>query len=355
MYFDFGPAQEAVTAALSTKSGKEMYELKEYLAEDCKLAMEAYNPAAGARTSSYTNKFLAYNIQKVQAKAEGMNWGQITKTNGNITRWEAYRTVTEIFDGLKRLGYQDEYYREGKMLLDNLIKYRKDFEYGEKTSNAFITIVFYSSAYAVLDLAILAMVGFEDKVIGKEGIGLTKPIRPSTDSKTLLKSVKSLNQTFQKGEWSKLIRGYRDANIKTLNGAVSHGRAMEAIVEVAAFMGTFAIIAAISVTAAIAIVCAIRGLITMYYRSAVNIDIKARETQKFLDECMPFETNETALKKQQKAYTFLDNISSFIEAHIIKDDIRADTEIREEDARGLSPSALQHIEPIGADSGVTLM
>lgn len=342
MYFNFGIATEAVQTALESKTGREMMELKQFLADDVIAATEAVDRVTRVRKDSYTNKYLTYLVNRVEAKAENVNWGDLPNTKGNIIKWKLNTYISAALDIAKSFSPQNATVIEADKLYQNIVQHRADFEYGYKSNNRFIILTYQAACFACVDVVMLALIEAENDAIGPKGVGMVKTIRPSQSSKTLMKSVTGLNAAFTNGDWSKIVKGYRTANINTFKATES-----VTLMSVAASLSTVAIIAAVSITGGIAILSAIRGLISIYYRTAVNINTKARSMQAYLDETMPYEQNTSALEKQRKAHASLDKIAGFIEAHIIKDDARAAQEIKQEDIQGLSPAALSSMDNVG--------
>ena len=345
MYFNFGSATEAVQTSLDSLKGREMMELKQFIAEDMTAATEAIDRISGNRKDTYTSKYATYLIKRVEARAEGVDFGTIPNTKGNIMKWNVHQYVASAIDLGKSFAPNNETVRCADELYRHLVELRPDFEYGYKTNNSFIVLTYQSACLALVDVAMLALIEAENEVLGPKGVGMIKTIKPAHSARTLMKSVRSLNTVFGNGEWSKMIRAFRTTNINKFKTTMAAKEAVE-LVAVATALSTAAIIAAVSITGLIAVVGAIRGLITIYYRTAVKIDTKARSMQQYLDETMPYEQNVSALEEQRKAYATLEKLSGFIEGNIIKDDNRASEEIRREDAQGLSPASLQSIEPV---------
>jgi len=344
MYFNFGSATEAVQTSLDSLKGREMMELKQFIAEDMTAATEAIDRISGNRKDTYTSKYASYLIKRVEARAEGVDFGTIPNTKGNIMKWNVHQYIASAIDLGKSFAPNNETVRCADELYRHLVELRPDFEYGYKTNNSFIVLTYQSACLALVDVAMLALIEAENEVLGPKGVGMIKTIKPAHSAKTLMKSVRSLNNVFGNGEWSKMIRAFRTTNINKFKTTTTVAR--ESVIGIATALSTAAIIAAVSITGFIAVVGAIRGLITIYYRTAVKIDTKARSMQQYLDETMPYEQNVSALEKQRKAYAVLEKLSGFIEGNIIKDDARASEEIRREDAQGLSPASLQSIEPV---------
>lgn len=339
MYYDFKEASSVITDVLATQSGRDYENLKNFLIEDIEAATEAIDTRTGVRKSPYTSRYLNYLIEKTVSKAEGINWGKIPESRGNILAWKDYKTIATALDMAKKSNIKDDIIDLALELERNLITYRADFQYGYKTDNTVIILTYQSACYALLDISMLAAISIETAMYNMATGARTVRISISPKAKHFLKSVKQLNRCFQSGEWSKMVRTLKTTRIDAFYASKA-SEALESAAAVAAGIGTFAIIAAVSITGAIALIGAIRGLITIYYRTAVTIDQKARSMQEYLDEVIPYEQNADAAKKQVKARDKLDRVAGWIEAHIIKDSVRAEAEIADEDKREVSPASL---------------
>lgn len=346
MYFNFGIANEEIQSALESQTGRDMVDLKKFLAEDVTAATEAIDRITRTRKDPYTSRYATYLIRRVEARADSVDFGTIPNTKGNLMKWNVYQCIASAIDLAKSLAPNNETVRCADELYRHLVSFRADFEYGYKTNNRFIILTYQSACLALVDVTMLALIDAENEVLGPKGVGIVRKIKLAHSSKTLMKSVRSLNSAFGGGEWSKMIRAFRTASVNSFKTVNSQANEAITAIGVATALSTAAIVAAVSITGFIAIVGAIRGLLTMYYRTAVKIDTKARSMQQYLDETMPYEQNVSALEKQRKAYATLEKLTGFIEGNIIKDDIRAANEIRQEDMQGLSSASLQSIEPI---------
>lgn len=339
MYYDFKEALPVVADLLATKSGRDANDLKQFLIDDIEAATEAVDSRTGMRTSGYTSKYLNYLIEKTVSKAEKINWGSIPASKGNITRWKEYKCIATALDMIKKVNINNDIINTALELERNIITYRADFEYGYKTDNTVIILTYQSACYALLDISMLASISLEADMYNKAASRTAIRVGVDSKAKHFVKSVKQLNRCFQSGEWSKMVRTLKTTRIDAFYASKAQ-EALESAAAVAAGIGTFAIIAAVSITGAIALISAIRGLITIYYRTAVTIDQKARSMQEYLDEVIPYEQNADAAKKQIKARDKLDRLAGWIEARIINDSIAAEKQIAEEDMKEVSPAAL---------------
>lgn len=339
MYYDFKEASGVVNDTLSTHTGREYMELKQFLADDIEAATEAIDRRSGVRMNGYTSKYLNYLIEKTVSKAERVNWGDIPSTRGNIQKWNVYKSISTILDKVLNCNFNDEIINLTIELNRNIVTYRSDFEYGYKTDNTVIILTYQAACMALCDLAFLSSIRLETMLYNQAHARTAVTPRFDNKTKHFIKSVKQLNRCFESGEWTKMVRTLKTTRIEAFHSSQAN-QALESAAAVTAGIATFALIAAVSITGAIALIGAIRGLITIYYRTAVTIDQKARNMQEYLNEVIPYETNKDAAAKQIRARDKLDRIAGFIEANIIKDSERAENEIYAEDKKEVSPAAL---------------
>ena len=343
MYCDFGAATEAINDFLSSKPANEYTPMKKYLATDVNAALEGAD-RRGNRIGNYQSRYAAWLTRKCEEKAEKVDFGKIPDTKGDVTKWDVYRKG--ISKSMDIINSEYTISRSEAVLCMNdlnnfLVSCRSDFEYGYKTENNFIILTYQSLCLALLDITMLAMCEQNNAINNSVASApMTKNVRYNGKARTLIRSVNGVINTWKSGEWARIVKYYKNTRIDMYK---TNKSATEAAALESAFVGTVAtvvLVAALSITGVIAIVSAIRGLITIYYRSAASVDEKARSMIAYLDEIAPYETNKDALAKQQKASAKLDKIAGFIEARIIKDDARAEAEIIQED-KAATPSDME--------------
>ena len=208
-----------------------------------------------------------------------------------------------------------------------LINQRSDFEYGYKTNNALIMMVYQISALALMDLTLINFITLVTSIspnansIAKLSVNSYK-----RNYKILRRSVSDIIQLWKKGDWSKIVKAYRDMRVRPQ-------MSLEAVGTVVSIIGTVALIGVVSVISLIALVSAIRGLISLYFTTFATIDEKARSMEEYLKEITPYETNPEALKKQEKAIVKLSKIAGFIEAKLLKTETAAEADLKKEDSK----------------------
>lgn len=334
MYFNFGVATEAVNEFLSNKPANEFIDMKQYLADDITAATEAID-RTGRRMNDYQSRYVLWLTRKAEEKSANVDFGNIPNTRGDITKWDYYRKpitgLMNYVNSILSVNTSDTIVCM-KDLNNFLVSQRSDFEYGYKTENSFIILVYQTLCIALIDITALAVVE-ADKAIADNmtRYAMAKSVKHTKQARTLISSINKILDTWKNGDWNRIMRSFKNSRVDMFKTSKS---ANEAAALEAAFVGTVAtvaLVAGIVVTGVIAIVSAIRGLITIYYKSAVNIDTKARSMIAYLDEIAPYENNPEALVKQQKASDKLNKLAGFLEAKIIKEDTRAEAEIAQED------------------------
>ena len=343
MYFNFGVATEAVNDFLNSKPANEYNSMKQYLADDITTAMEAVD-RTGRRMNDYQSRYALWLTRKIEDKAEKVDFGNIPNSRGDVTKWDYYRKpisgLMSHVNSVLSVSSSDTI-RCMNDLNNFLVSQRADFEYGYKTDNSFLVITYQALCLALIDITALATVEADMALSASmTRYAMAKPVKYTRKARTLIKSINGIIDTWRNGDWAKIVRYYKNSRVDMYKTTKS---ANEAAALEAAFVGTVAtvaLVAALAVTGVIAIVSAIRGLITIYYKTAVDLDDKARSMIAYLDEIAPYENNPDALLKQQKASDKLNKLAGFLEAKIIKEDARAEAEIIQED-RAATPQDME--------------
>lgn len=268
-------------------------------------ATEAVHPGDKAvpRTSAGRAKLVNALFKDVILK-KNTDFGSIPVSKGNIADFQYYEKMTRCMQVINSNGNlkRDPNVIRMNDLHEAIVSETDAFEYGFKLN---IDVIVYT--YCTLVAALMDIIQINITLFVKDAHGENLNI-PVTNYKLITKSVDSFLDIRKSGEWRKLINSYKRSYSKNA-------------------IGTVVLIAAASIVGIVALINVIRNLIFLYYNSAVTIDEKARAMEAYLAEVMPYEKNEKALKKQQKASARLASIAGTIETKIIKDTQRAETEL----------------------------
>lgn len=306
--YQLGLATEAVTDLIrnSDESINNLTYKKEILLDLGLIsATEATRPGDSAvpRTSAGRAKLVNALFKDVILK-KNTDFGSIPVSRGNIADFQHYEKMRACMDIINSDGNLK---REPSIVRMNdlheaIVSERAAFEYGFKLN---IDVIVYT--YCTLVAALMDIIQINITLFVKSAHGESVSVPPN-NYKLINQSVDSFLNLRKTGEWRRLIDSYRKSYSKNA-------------------VGTVVLITAVSIVGVVALISMIRNLIYLYYNSAVTIDEKARAMEAYLAEVMPYETNEKALKKQQKMSARLSSIAGTIETKIIKDTQRAEQEL----------------------------
>ena len=322
--YQLGLATEAVNSLINNidESVNKLTYKKEILLDLGLIsATEATRPGDSAvpRTSAGRAKMVNAMFKDVILK-KNTDFGSIPLSKGNLADFQHYERMKACIDIINSDGSisRDPSVVRMNALHEAIISDRDIFEYGFKLN---IDVLVYT--YCTLVAALMDIVQINITLFIKSAHGQNVSA-PANNYKLINQSVDSFLSLRKSGEWRKLYNSYRKQYSKNTIGGVI-------------------IISAVSIIGVIALINVIRNLIYLYYNSAVTIDEKARAMEAYLAEVMPYETNEKALKKQQKASAKLASIAGTIETKIIKDTQRAEMELNKSN-RGISVNAYAPVD-----------
>lgn len=306
--YQLGLATEAVTNLIknSDESINNLTYKKEIMLDLGLIsANEAVHPGDKAipRTSAGRARLVNALFKDVILK-KNTDFGSIPLSKGNIADFQYYEKMSKCMQLINSNGNLN---REPNVIRMNelheaLVSDTDAFEYGFKLN---IDVIVYT--YCTLVAALMDIIQINITLFIKDAHG-ESVTAPASNYKLITKSVDSFLDIRKSGEWRKLINSYKKSYSRNA-------------------FGTVVLIAAVSIIGVVALINVIRNLIFLYYNSAVTIDEKARSMEAYLAEVMPYEKNEKALKKQQKASARLASIAGTIETKIIKDTQRAESEL----------------------------
>ena len=306
--YQLGLATEAVTDLIrnSDESINNLTYKKEILLDLGLIsATEATRPgdAAVPRTSAGRAKLVNALFKDVILK-KNTDFGSIPVSRGNIADFQHYGKMCACMDIINSDGSlkRDPSIVRMNDLHEAIVSERAAFEYGFKLN---IDVIVYT--YCTLVAALMDIIQINITLFVKSAHGESVSVPPN-NYKLINQSVDSFLNLRKTGEWRRLIDSYRRSYSKNA-------------------VGTVVLITAVSIVGVVALISMIRNLIYLYYNSAVTIDEKARAMEAYLAEVMPYETNEKALKKQQRMSARLASIAGTIETKIIKDTQRAEQEL----------------------------
>lgn len=326
-YSPFKEAHECCTALLNCVPVRDRLRAKQQLIEFMDVANESVDdrhPIKGAGRSQ-----LVEALYKDVMSKGNVDYGKIPLSRGDITKVPYYKTMCDSMESLNKLvgdNANPDMIRMNK-LHEVIIQERANFEFGFKANVEFIQYVYCALTEALMDLINTNIVYYVDYLKETRDIDMDAKFKRTNDT-TVARSVDTFLSLREKGEWGKLMAYYKK------NVTKQFATEIFSIIAIATF----------SIVAFTALIWAIRGLIYTYYYTAVKVDEKARAMSIYLDAVSKNEKDKVARAKQKYANTQLQNIASFIETKIIKDDIVAQREMQKADA-AISRAALLNPNP----------
>ncbi len=337
--YTFGPASEAATSILQhADPSVNLMELKHTMLVDLGIAPAEEAIKAVPGTSAGRAKLVNLLFKDVILR-KNTDFGTIPASRGNIADFSYYETMCACMAKINANGHiaDDPNVIRMNALHEALVSERASFEYGFKLN---IDVIVYT--YCTLVAAFMDIIQVNIVLFAKDFNG--EPLRQTNRSnyKVITSSVDSFLDMRKRGDWKRLMDSYRKSYSKNAIGTV----------------GTVIIVSAASAVGVVALVNMIRNLIFLYYNAAVNIDEKARAMEAYLNEVMPYETNEKALNKQKKMATRMASLAGTIETNILKDTTKAEAELSKVDKNisidAYAPSQVSPDEDANY-SGITFM
>lgn len=321
-YSPFQEAHECCTALLNCVAPRDRLRAKQQLIDQLMIANESVDdrhPIKGAGRSE-----LVEALYKDVLSKGNVDYGKIPLSRGDITKVPYYKVMCDSIESLNKLVGDNANPDMVRMntLHEVLVQERANFEFGFKANVEFIQYVYCALTEALMDLINANIVCYVDYLKETRDIDMDPKFKKTNDT-TVAKSVDTFLSLRNKGEWGKLIAYYKK------NVTKQFATEIFSIIAIATF----------SVVGFTALIWAIRGLIYTYYYSAVKVDEKARAMSIYLDAVSQNEKDKVALAKQKYANARLQNIASFIETKILKDDVVAQREMQKADA-AISRAAL---------------
>lgn len=318
-YSHYGDATECFTALIAAQPAIERLSFKKLLMEDVGLitsdepATEAFTgkpPIQGAGRS----RLVELLYQDVMTKGARVDFGTIPQSRGDITKFQYYKIMIQSIDSLNQL--LGDRANEGMVRMNSLheaiIEERMNFEMGYKLNIEFLQYFYCSMVAALMDVIDENIVAYVDYL--KETQNVELPKRVSAAANTRVDSaVDSWLNMRKKGEWKRIVDSFKKDYTKR-------------------FVSDAMVIATVSVIGLVASLWAVRGLIYTYFYTSVRIDEKARAMSNYLNAVSATETNDKAKKRQVFFSSKLDNVATFIETRIIKDNPRIEKELQMSDA-----------------------
>lgn len=201
------------------------------------------------------------SIQKLyQAVLDKKNcdFGDIPSSKGDITKCKYYQSTRQCLDVLKELmgqnGIQEPGLAEIDTAISNVQRMQSRFEYGFKTNQEYIIILYNTTVMAIVDATSMMCTAYMDYLVGPD------QERFSPDKK------------FDKGRGMVALENLKQFNQLCKNGKVDEALDYVVREQKSSFIGTGAVVVTVGAIAALtALVPLTRELIYWYYRSKISL------------------------------------------------------------------------------------
>lgn len=260
-----------------------------------------------------TDTVLEKIFESIIAKYNKIDFGDIPRTRGNITRFRYYNNLYECIKTLLEISENVDYFPEANILseaLSNIIMLKGLFEEGFKKNNAY-SIMMYNvlvmSIFESTSIMISTIIDFIQDVEYSE-VTITK-YRESKKA-IYLDSLEKFNATVKDGSFQKYLSKSMEAS--SLNESITVASIITAIAaKKAIVIGAASVLLALWV--ATKIVPIVRELVYLIYNAKQGISDIAKVQASFLETNVEILRNkdydEKVISKQQKAVAVLKNIS----------------------------------------------
>ncbi len=322
-------------------------------------------------------------LYKETQKIDGVDFGNIPDTRGDITKFRYYGQLNDCIELINEIVADDSTPNIQTMnrLQQILLDARPDFEFGFKADNYIITNMYKVMALSLFEIENVCIVDATEY--------LRKRMSISTNPKTMTKVrsvVKNANQfvkMYENGQWSTMIKAFKSG--KAYEFAVLHADDMDPATEDFEFnarigslrdvvdSGTRAVkdgpgavknainlitqtaknaysshkglsIAAGVIGIIIMALMIIRVAVSLFYRGAGNLKKWAKTNAEILKANLKIGNNsEDAITSQKKLLDTLENTADAIEYNVFKSEKEAAADLAKSNRENYSPADFKNI------------
>ena len=322
-YKVLGDLNDVVSEIVRAHPANEMAKYKKELYNDVNFdnMLEASEGSIDEKTGKGK---LTQKLWEDCSKDYSRSFGDIPKSQGDVTRYSQYPTIKLTIDFVNKIDSEYQLSSSLKPVTNNgltqtniqrmnriheiLTSYKNDFVYGFRTNQNIIKNTYCVLVCALIDMCCINLASITEYTDRMPGQPLqTVNIRYNRDQTKFSRCIDKICKLFDDGSWRKLNQELRRNNTKSFIGVDEAGMA-----------GLIVLLAAMPI-AITAILYSIRGLIMFYYSTAFSINEKCKSMSEYIETASQNETDPQALYKQNKCRRKLDNISAFIQTRIIKE------------------------------------
>ena len=323
--------------------------------------------------SAETNAILLQKLYTDIISRSNIDFGTIPDSQGALIKYKEYKLMSQSMSHLNELyeGTSSEELTMMNKIHDMIITCRKDYELGYKFDIEIIKIAYCTAVMTLFELINICILDYTKKLRSDKGISFDFGKVKKKDM-LFIRGAKSLLNAYEHGQWNALMTEIRktpmkysssvateaytpdelfDMAAKSINAVataakpvltkIAKNKAVTATVKAATMAGGIASktwgflslpIAAIAV--AIAILMAIRTLITVFFNSAAKMKDWLHVQKEFVEANIRQEIEEgkvsnNVIEKHKRLADKLEGIANFIEIRIFKTDVAAKKDIME--------------------------
>lgn len=329
-------------------------------------------------------------LYKETQKIEGIDFGSIPDTRGDITKFRYYGQLNDCIELINQIVADNPTPNIQTMnrLQQILLDARSDFEFGFKTENYVITSMYKVMVLALFEIENVCIVDMTNYLRQKLSINMNA--RKASEIRTVVKSANQFIKMYENGQWSTMIKAFRSG--KALEFAIDHDGMMTPATEfdlnisvnnasdVAGALrrivkggtnpngektsgGLSTVRSAIDAAAAwakdrprglkitggiiLAVTLAlliIRVMVKLFYRGAGNLKQWIKTNADILKTHLSLQQDkDDAVTKQKKLLDKLENTADVIEYNVLKSEREAASDITKSDRENFGPADFKNI------------
>ena len=331
-------------------------------------------------------------LYKDTQKIEGIDFGSIPDTRGDITKFRYYGQLNDCIELINQIVADNltPNIQTMNRLQQILLDARSDFEFGFKTENYVITSMYKVMVLALFEIENVCIVDMTNYLRQKLSINMNA--RKASEIRTVVKSANQFIKMYENGQWSTMVKTFRsgkalefaiehddvmtpatefDLNISVNNandmlttlrrivkggttpsgenvsGGISTVRgAIDAAADKAknAPMPKGLKIAGAVVGCIIGALIIIRVMVKLFYRGAGNLKQWIKTNADILKTHLSLQQDKNdAVTKQKKLLDKLENTADVIEYNVLKSEREAASDITKSDRENFGPADFKNI------------
>lgn len=258
---------------------------------------------------------------------KNIDFGEIPKSKGDITKYVNYKEMLASIEALKSL-FGDKPPVEMKYLEalhNNVITHKADFVFGFNTYNELIILNYNLLVSTILELINYNIVTYANYL--KEVRNVDFDFSKGKVTSPLIKYAENYVKAFSNGDWDKMM-----VNLKK-DGSNLLGEVTDIVLDNPILLGIIAVIGVLLIT---------RNLIYFFYNRAAKFSDYLQNQRAFLEYNMNRES--AGYDKQKDLSDKLLAVSNFIEAKILKTQNAAAKDISESSSKNYNVGELRSIQ-----------